>query len=343
MAALDRHLEDGEVLNDQDPNARTLAGDLPSDSARALWAVTRDIAAALKIPIERDAVMSGRAEVLGLLGEGSDDDPGMLAESERNDLNLLLFNFPVFHHLWFLWFLCWLVSGFSICALVVSWMKLKPLPGWLVISPLRYLWLVPVTMLPQWFMGREGFSFGPDTSTGILPIPKVLFYYTVFFGYGALYFCSDDRRGKAGKWWWLGLPLALLVILPLGLGFAFEGLGKEVLGGELQRLVNVALQVVYAWMVSFGLMGLFRRALHRENRTIRYLSDSSYWLYVVHLPLIVLAQIWVRDWAAPPMVKFLIVSAGVSSLLLLVYQFAVRYTWLGTLLNGPRPKPATES
>jgi len=28
----------------------------------------------------------------------------------------LLFRFPLFHHLWFLWFLCWMMAGFAIVA-----------------------------------------------------------------------------------------------------------------------------------------------------------------------------------------------------------------------------------
>ena len=60
------------------------------------------------------------------------------------------------------------------------------LPAWLVLSPARYLWLVPLTMVPQAFMGAGGASpiFGPDTSAGLLPIPHVLAYYAIFFGFG---------------------------------------------------------------------------------------------------------------------------------------------------------------
>ena len=51
----------------------------------------------------------------------------------------------------------------------------------------------------------------------------------------------------------------------------------------------MTLQVVFAWGMTFGLIGLCRSLLKRENRVVRYISDSSYWLYIAHLPLVLLA------------------------------------------------------
>ena len=92
--------------------------------------------------------------------------------------------------------------------------------------------------------------------------------------------------------------------------------------------------------MTFGLMGLFRRFCPVESPTMRYLSDSAYWLYLAHLPLIIAAQYEVRDWPLPALAKFLFIVAVVTSFLLWTYQTLVRYTWLGRFLNGPRVRPA---
>ncbi len=91
--------------------------------------------------------------------------------------------------------------------------------------------------------------------------------------------------------------------------------------------------------MTFGFIGLFRKLCTRENNTIRYVSDSSYWLYVTHVPLIIVTQLAVRDWPLASGVKYFLVLLAVTGLLLLIYQFLVRYTWLGRLLNGPRRPP----
>ena len=109
----------------------------------------------------------------------------------------------------------------------------------------------------------------------------------------------------------------------------------------MARTAAVVLQVIYAWMMTSGFIGLFRKLCTRENNTIRYVSDSSYWLYVTHVPLIIVTQLAVRDWPLASGVKYFLVLLAVTGLLLLIYQFLVRYTWLGRLLNGPRAHPAS--
>jgi peptidoglycan/LPS O-acetylase OafA/YrhL len=71
---------------------------------------------------------------------------------------------------------------------------------------------------------------------------------------------------------------------------------------------------------------------------VRYVSDSSYWLYLVHLPLIIVGQVLVRGLELPAMVKFTVLVAGATVILLVSYQLLVRYTWIGRLLNGPRTR-----
>ena len=62
-------------------------------------------------------------------------------------------------------------------------------------------------------------------------------------------------------------------------------------------------------------------------------------MYLIHLPLIMVAQWWVRDWAIPAILKFILVCLGVSAALLASYRAFVRYTPIGTMLNGQRTRP----
>ena len=64
-----------------------------------------------------------------------------------------VFSVSVFHHLWFLWFLWWLVLLYALGAGLSGWMKLSRPPQWLVLSPVRFLWLMPLTLIPQSLTG----------------------------------------------------------------------------------------------------------------------------------------------------------------------------------------------
>jgi len=76
--------------------------------------------------------------------------------------------------------------------------------------------------------------------------------------------------------------------------------------------------------------------LSREDRSLRYLSDASYWIYLAHLPLVIMAQTVMCSWKIPALVKFLLASLLVSAAMLSTYDKLVRYTFIGRFLNGNR-------
>ena len=346
-----------------DIEARDGKGATPADATRANWSIVQFITGTLQLPkSDQEQVVNGQLICRRLLSGETIEDVSSEEQSNANRMvgekdsdtsapinefvvayaevmngdvfrvreNFHLVSTPVFHHLWFLWFLCWLVPIFAIYAIGASSLNFKGAPDWLILSPGRILWLFPLTMIPQLFMGTVMPSFGPDTSIGLIPQPHLLLYYGIFFGFGALYFDSDDNTGRLGRWWFLSLPLAVFVVLPAGIltTFVFP-----------ERSVSAIAQTIYVWAMAFCMIGLFRKFMSIENKTMRYISDSSYWLYVAHLPLVIWGQGLVRDWPISPFIKFLLVCGISTGLLLISYQTLVRYTWLGRLLNGPRTRP----
>lgn len=330
-----------------DRSVRDKKGNRAIELLEVDWATTQVVAAYAQVQVDHERVMSGRKEVARLLHDGDEVlavlEAVQVVEADKDGMSglvMLLTLFPFYHHLWFLAFLCWLVLAFAFYAVAADLLKWK-IPTWTVLSPLRYLWLIPLTIVPQAMMGLLFPNFGPDTSAGLLPMPHVLLYYAIFFFFGAIYFDCDDDKGRVGNAWRVTLPLALLVVFPIGLEFTLGrfGFADDWLDREFHRPVSVVLQVVYVWLMTFGLMGLFRSLFSGESKTMRYISDSSYWLYLAHLPLIIVAQAIVWPWNIPALAKFSLVCVVTSLLLLASYQWLVRYTPIGTLLNGPRVRP----
>jgi hypothetical protein len=319
-----------------DVNARSNDGETPLKSVSQPYASVEYIAGLLNIPVEKEKVEQGRGKIISQLraagGKEAESGPGALAAAYK-----WLTQTPVFILVWFLWFLVWLVGLFSIYALLAQRFNWRVRSHWLIVSPANLLWLVPLTAVPTALM-EFNVGIGPDTVMGIIPMPHVLAYYILFFFFGAIYYDCDDREGRLGaSWRWL-LPVTLLVIFPLALEFTTGTFGfrDALLPAKFHRPASVFFQSLYAWTMSFASIGLFRALLTRENHTIRYLSDSAYWLYLAHLPLCIAGQVIISQWVMPVWIKLPLFSVVLITVLLLSYEYLVRYTWVGRLLNGPR-------
>ena len=243
-----------------------------------------------------------------------------------------------FAHLWFLWVLLWQVAGFAVVATLVGRLARKR-GGERPVSAKtagRVMWALPLlSVLPQLVMVEGG--FGPDTTEALLPAPQVLAYYACFFGFGALAYDHRARGGAElmgviGRRWGAQLAVAVVVLFPVGL-VLLEGWWT----------VSALLQVAFAWTMTFGLIGLFRRFLSRADFRVRYLSDASYWMYLAHLPLVFVAQGIVALLPLPALVDFVVMCVAVTALLLVSYRYVVRYTFIGRLLNGRRSRAADQA
>ena len=224
-----------------------------------------------------------------------------------------------FDHLWFLWQLLWLAGAFMVAARLGVKFD-HPWAWWLT---------VPLTLVPQLLMTEP--VFGPDTSDGLIPNPVVLAYYALFFAFGAHFY----QRGIEAQDWWVAaiLPSVTIVL------FAALALMYEVKTKPAWYAAGV-LQAAYAWLMCFGMMGLFRAIAARERYWVRYMSDASYWIYLWHLPLIVVGYKLIGGWGVSVHLKFGLVCLAVPAALLVVYEYGVRYTPIGTMLNGKRVRPA---
>ena len=132
----------------------------------------------------------------------------------------------------------------------------------------------------------------------------------------------------------IALALQLVVRSDKMLPVALFGLFPAALATLGDHAFNLPIQVAFTWLMVFGLLGLFHARLNVESTAIRFVSDASYWLYLMHLPMVLALQALFCDWPMPAAVKFIAVCLLTTLPLLATYRFLVRDTWLGLLLNG---------
>ena len=318
------------LRNGADVEARNDDGQTPLNLAQADWNHIYVRVRELQMKLDPVKAFYGRTRIATILTQY--ESTGKLPNiKKQNRLWRILTTGSVFAHLWLFWLLCWLVLAFALYAAIAERRLWRGPPQKIILSPFRYLWLIPLTMVPQWFMAARGAipNFGPDTFICIIPMPYIPIYYGIFFFFGAFYYDCDDSDAKVGKQWIITMPVALLVIFPVGL---ILGLSPSLLGQYHQPTLLV-LKAMYTWLMVFSLIGISRELISRESRIWRYISDVAYWLYLAHLPLLLLVQEMIRTWDLPAIVKFGLICFAVTGILLLIHQFFLRYTFLGTLLN----------
>jgi hypothetical protein len=170
--------------------------------------------------------------------------------------------------------------------------------------------------------------------TRILPElaePHALYYYGLFFSFGLIYFNFENQDGtlKLGSRWKRMLPAALFILFPIGLVM----MSNPVIGGLVQA--------TYTWTMVLA-TGRSKPAWEERSPGC-YLSDSAYWLYLAHMPLIVIIQAIIRPWNLPSGLKFLIVCTITTGLLLISYQILATQYILGLALERPPQKPEEAS
>ncbi len=164
------------------------------------------------------------------------------------------------------------------------------------------------------------------------PVPSKWIYSGAFFFAGTLLASADPqlRRLHCGSG-----RLAASAILLL---CAAVVMGRWHLSGGDSPLANAALAlltVAAASTSTFAMLGLATRHVREIPWAIQYLAAASFWVYLVHHPLLVVIHQdlkWLLP-AASPILKAML-SFGLSATVsLLTYEGLVRKTWLGRLLG----------
>ena len=320
-----------------DPEAKTYDGQTPMDSTAHGPEVVNYIAGLLQVESDFMAVSTGREQVRAMLQErGAGEGPSPLTQL----LNLALL-FPLFFHLWFLWFLCWLVLGLIVCVFIAQRLGLGRFSGAWLAGPMGVGLAIALTCLPQLLMRNQGevTGFGPDTSAGLIPMPHVLVYYAVFFGFGAVLYAVAGGIDRIGRTWWAWLLIALAAGVPaLGLGRKAEWMTGLIENQSARHAMSVVLEPIFTWSMSLALLGVFRTLLSGERFWVRYMSDASYWLYITHLPLVIAGQFLLVGVDLPWFIELALLVFVPTAVLLGCYQLFVRYTPIGTKLNGKRSR-----
>jgi hypothetical protein len=256
-------------------------------------------------------------------------------------------NFPL-AHFWFLYVLLELYAAMLVLRSLVVWLdpnaRLQGLADRLTaqIMQSRLAPLIPavpigiaISLDPTW-SGWFGVRT-PDAS--LLTNMQALIGFGTAFGFGWLLHRQIDLLRILEKRWLINLVLSIILIgisFVLALALTSPAPRQLPISVPTLRLASAILYAPAIWATTFAVIGLALRFMSGFSFARRYLADASYWLYLIHMPIVMALQVAVSqlDWPWP--VKFATILAVAVPVMLASYQLLVRYTFVGIVLNGRR-------
>ena len=239
---------------------------------------------------------------------------------------------PMIGHLWFLYYLCMFYLLIPVCRWAIA--RSRGAEGrfsrWIggPLAPLAFALWTALTLWP--FRGgqvHEGFVY-------FVPHPPSLLYYGSFFVFGYVFHTYREFLQATMRF----LPAAAMLgacLFPLSL--MASALDNGAGGGSAAlHLVAVVTNALCTWALIYLFIGSALRFFDRQSPWIDYVSQSSYWVFLVHMPLVALAGWWLLQYNWPAGVKFTLVCGFTSVVAFASFHFWVQNTWVSAFLHGRR-------
>lgn len=229
---------------------------------------------------------------------------------------------PSIAHLWFLLYLMY----FFVLVWVISTFEVKSLPSWLTnLRPWTLVGIAPLLLVPALASTTAPWP-APES---FLPQLWALVLFGFYFALGYLIFLRESLLEQLKSY----TPF-LLVLGLVAYGFFLGFMDTRQPSVPLKWLL-AALEAYSGLWLTLCCMQAGKTWMNGQSGVMRYLADASYWVYLVHLPILFAIQYRLLDVDGAWPMKFAVSVLATSLLSLASYQLLVRNTFIGRLLGGP--------
>jgi glucan biosynthesis protein C len=250
-------------------------------------------------------------------------------------------------HLWFLYVLLFFYAGaLALRGFVIAIDRSGALRARLVdpvvkfiAGPASPMFLAAPLFAVLYFTPNWMAWFGiPTPDAGLAPNTTALVAYGLAFGFGWLVNRQLSILEDWAKQWFSNLSLGVFcsVVCLMMLGTTPVITPAE---RGFETMLYAAIYALGVWGWTLGLIGAGVRFMTRENEAVRYVADASYWIYIVHLPILLVLQAAVAPLDLAWFAKYPMIVGISFAIMFVSYDLLVRYSWVGAILNGRKVRP----
>jgi len=199
-------------------------------------------------------------------------------------------------------------------------------------SRFAILLLAIPTVCCLWFMNH----WGVDTADkSLLPHIPVSLLYGGFFTFGWLMHRQSALIEQFARLTWSKVILCFSAIIASVILSSFE----MSLAHPQYMLIKASYLFSYAvmmWSLVSLAIGACKQLFKQSNKVLRYIADASYWLYLIHLPIVIWLQIAFAELPFHWAIKLTSICLITLIVSLILYDVFVRATFVGATLNGKK-------
>lgn len=245
-----------------------------------------------------------------------------------------------------LWFLYYLIIFYLLAVVAIRIFRLSDSLKARLSSPLFLLVVFPcLASLPAL---AEHSPFGSEES--FLPAPWAIAFFGLYFFVGWLYFECKGMLDSIERFWKVMLavcvPCTVVVFTMLPETLTFDEMVQNELVGptmDLPHFISVFVYTLLGWNLSLLCLMAGRKILDKPSKVMRFISDSSYWVYLIHIPFVFLIQAYFYNIDWPLWLEWPLVVTSVFACSLFTYVVFVRWTPIGWMLNGRKRKQTQQA
>lgn len=235
-------------------------------------------------------------------------------------------------HLWFLYYLmffcllAWFITNLMLKYYKPQVVEIRKRFEKLFLSG-RIFWIGISLTWSALLLSNSTFT---TTSLSFIPNPITFYTYLVFFGFGWYLYHSKKHLN------WFGQYYKRYLYTGFGLCLVRWSMPVFVESHEVPPVfyIKMTLAPIIMWLLVYGIIGFFIEKFAKYSARMRYISDASYWIYLIHLPLTAFLPSCLIGVKLLSGIKFLIVVTITTMVTISTYHYFVRSTFIGQFLNG---------